>query len=48
MVGRTLMKDETPMSNRLPELPPDAFLKEDAGDDGEFYAPARPGACCWI
>ncbi len=29
------------MSDRLPELPPDAFLKEDAGDDGDFYAPAR-------
>ena len=29
------------MSNRLPELPPDAFLKEDGGDDAAFYAPAR-------
>ncbi len=27
--------------NRLPELPPDAFLKEDGGDDATFYAPAR-------
>ncbi len=27
--------------NRLPELPPDAFLKEDGGDDAAFYAPAR-------
>ena len=27
--------------NRLPELPPDAFLKEDRGDDAAFYAPAR-------
>lgn len=25
----------------LPELPPGAFRKEDAGDDGLFYAPAR-------
>ncbi len=29
------------MSDRLPELPPGAFLKEDGGDDSEFYAPAR-------
>ena len=29
------------MSNRLPELPPDAFLKEDGGDDAAFYTPAR-------
>ena len=29
------------MSNSLPELPPDAFLKEDGGDDTQFYAPAR-------
>lgn len=29
------------MSNPLPELPPDAFLKEDGGDDADFYAPAR-------
>ncbi len=28
-------------SDRLPELPPDAFLKEDGGDDAEFYGPAR-------
>lgn len=25
----------------LPELPPNAFAKQDAGDDREFYAPAR-------
>ena len=36
------MIDETPsLSHRLPELPPDAFRKEDAGDDDAFYAPAR-------
>ncbi len=35
------MRDETPRSDQLPELPPDAFLKEDAGDDAAFYAPAR-------
>ena len=35
------MREETPMSDRLPELPPDAFLKEDSGDDAAFYAPAR-------
>ncbi len=29
------------MSDRLPELPPDAFLKQDGGDDAVFYAPAR-------
>ncbi len=29
------------MSDRLPELPPGAFLKDDGGDDAEFYAPAR-------
>ncbi len=29
------------MSDRLPELPPGAFLKEDAGDDAGFYAQAR-------
>ena len=29
------------LSDRLPELPPEAFRKEDAGDDAEFYAPAR-------
>ena len=28
-------------SDRLPELPPGAFLKDDPGDDAEFYAPAR-------
>ena len=28
-------------SNRLPELPPDAFLKQDGGDDDAFYAPPR-------
>ena len=31
----------TVMDARLPELPPEAFLKEDCGDDGDFYAPAR-------
>ena len=29
------------MSDRLPELPPNAFLKDDGGDDADFYAPAR-------
>ena len=29
------------MSDRLPELPPGAFLKEDRDDDGVFYGPAR-------
>ena len=29
------------MSDRLPKLPRDAFLKEDGGDDADFYAPAR-------
>ena len=29
------------MSDRLPELPPSAFLKEDGGDDAHFYGPAR-------
>ena len=29
------------MSDRLPELPPDAFLKDDRGDDAAFYGPAR-------
>ena len=29
------------MSDRLPELPPGAFRKEDVGDDDEFYGPAR-------
>ena len=29
------------MNDRLPELPPDAFRKEDHGDDTEFYAPVR-------
>lgn len=29
------------MSDRLPELPPGAFLKDDGGDDADFYAPAR-------
>ena len=29
------------MSDRLPELPPGAFRKEDGGDDAAFYAPAR-------
>ena len=29
------------MSDHLPELPRDAFRKEDGGDDAAFYAPAR-------
>ncbi len=29
------------MSDRLPELPADAFRKEDGGDDADFYRPAR-------
>ena len=29
------------MSDRLPELLPDAFRKEDGGDDTDFYASAR-------
>ncbi len=29
------------MSDRLPELPLEAFRKEDGGDDADFYAPAR-------
>ena len=29
------------MSDHLPELPPSAFLKEDGGDDADFYAPTR-------
>ena len=29
------------ISDRLPELPPSAFRKEDGGDDAAFYAPAR-------
>ena len=29
------------MSDRLPELPAGAFLKDDRGDDADFYAPAR-------
>ncbi len=29
------------VSDRLPELPPDAFRKEDGGDDADFYAPTR-------
>ncbi len=29
------------MSDPLPELPPEAFLKQDGGDDAVFYAPAR-------
>ena len=28
-------------SDRLPELPPGAFRKEDGGDDADFYAPTR-------
>ena len=31
----------TEMNNRSPELPPGAFVKDDGGDDAEFYAPAR-------
>ncbi len=29
------------VSDRLPELPANAFLKQDGGDDADFYAPAR-------
>lgn len=29
------------MSDLLPELPPEAFLKQDGGDDAAFYAPTR-------
>ena len=29
------------MTNSLPELPPEAFRKEDGGDDAEFYAATR-------
>ena len=29
------------VSEPLPELPAGAFLKEDGGNDGDFYAPAR-------
>ncbi len=29
------------LTDRLPELPPEAFRKEDGGDDAEFYAGAR-------
>ena len=29
------------MSDRMPELPPDTFRKDDEGDDSVFYAPAR-------
>ncbi len=29
------------MSDRLPELPPEAFRKEDGGDDDQFYGAAR-------
>ncbi len=29
------------MSNRLPDLPPAAFLKEDESNDADFYAPPR-------
>ena len=39
------MRDETKSmaeaTDRLPELPPEAFRKEDGGDDADFYAPAR-------
>ncbi len=29
------------ISDSLPELPPEAFFKEDGGSDADFYAPAR-------
>ena len=29
------------METPLPELPPDAFAKQDTGDDGAFYVPPR-------
>ena len=29
------------ITESLPELPPDAFLKQDGSDDAAFYAPAR-------
>ncbi len=29
------------MEKPLPELPPNAFAKQDTGDDGAFYAPTR-------
>lgn len=29
------------MSDHVPELPPEAFLKEDGGNDADFYASAR-------
>ncbi len=35
------MTDNDRVSDRLTELPPGAFLKEDGGDDAGFYAPAR-------
>ncbi len=35
------MTNPKPLNRDLPELPPEAFLKEDAGSDDEFYAPAR-------
>ena len=39
------MRDQTKSmaeaTDRLPELPPEAFRKEDGGDDADFYAPAR-------
>ena len=31
----------TTLSNPLPELAPDAFRKQDSGDDADFYAPVR-------
>lgn len=31
----------TEIGDRLPELPSDAFRKEDGSDDADFYAPAR-------
>jgi len=30
-----------PSDSALPDFPPDAFAKEDAGDDADFYAEAR-------
>ena len=39
-----MSNEETPRaggSDRLSELPPGAFRKDDDGDDTVFYAPAR-------
>ena len=38
MIGKTQAGE---IGNQLPELPPEAFRKEDSGDDGIFYKPAR-------